>query len=154
MKIYLAGPMTGYARNNFPAFESAAVSLRNEGHEVLTPHELDEPEIAERARADPGQGDEGLLDYDPQYDEFLERDFKVIHDPELEGVVLLPGWQWSRGARREVLFALAFEKRIWRYNHGIIGDDITAEALRILTNTESQLRFVPYADPNEALAGS
>ena len=32
MKIYLAGPMRGYDRNNFPAFDRAAAFLRGCGY--------------------------------------------------------------------------------------------------------------------------
>jgi hypothetical protein len=41
MKVYLAGPMTGYPRWNFDAFDEAARQLRSDGHDVVSPHELD-----------------------------------------------------------------------------------------------------------------
>ena len=41
MRIYLAGPMRNYPRNNFPAFDAAAAKLRADGHEVFNPAEHD-----------------------------------------------------------------------------------------------------------------
>jgi hypothetical protein len=40
MRIYVAGPMTGYEHDNAPAFERAATMLRAQGHDVVTPIEL------------------------------------------------------------------------------------------------------------------
>jgi nucleoside 2-deoxyribosyltransferase len=39
MKIYLAGPMRGYEKLNFPAFAKYAAQLRARGHEVFSPAE-------------------------------------------------------------------------------------------------------------------
>ena len=40
MKIYIAGPMSGYEDLNYPAFAQTAAVLRNAGHEVVSPAEL------------------------------------------------------------------------------------------------------------------
>lgn len=37
MKIYIAGPMTGYPEYNYPAFHAAADRLRALGHQVENP---------------------------------------------------------------------------------------------------------------------
>jgi hypothetical protein len=39
MIIYIAGPMSGYLDNNYPAFNEAAEHLRGLGHTVLNPAE-------------------------------------------------------------------------------------------------------------------
>ena len=46
MKMYLSGPMTGMAENNFPAFHDAAAKLRAGGHEVVNPAELGECQVS------------------------------------------------------------------------------------------------------------
>lgn len=40
-RVYIAGPMTGYPRWNFDAFEDAAHELRALGFAVTSPHEMD-----------------------------------------------------------------------------------------------------------------
>lgn len=92
MKIYLAGPMRGYAEFNFPAFHYAAAKLRAEGHEVFSPAE---------------KGEEKELTADSNLQEklaFRRKVFRIdttyICD-EAEQVALLPGWEFSPGARAE-----------------------------------------------------
>jgi hypothetical protein len=40
MKLYLAGPMTGYPELNFPAFHAEAMRLRDLGFEIVNPAEI------------------------------------------------------------------------------------------------------------------
>lgn len=54
MRIYLAGPMRGYAEFNFPAFHAAAARLREQGHTVFNPAERD----IERHGADISKGND------------------------------------------------------------------------------------------------
>lgn len=84
-RIYLSGPMTGIPEFNYPAFNAAADVLRAEGLEVVNPAEA------------------------PKQDSWAAY---MRHDKELlkncTEVVLLPGWEKSRGARIEVKWAKAW----------------------------------------------
>ena len=80
MRLYVAGPMSGCAEHNFPAFREAARQLQQAGYEVTDPSTLGE------------HADWSWADY-------LKRDL-----PELlkcDGVALLPGWHASNGAQLE-----------------------------------------------------
>ncbi len=61
MRIYLAGPMTRRKNYNRDAFREAAVYFRAQGHEVISPVELDEavygPDILTSETGDPADAD-------------------------------------------------------------------------------------------------
>jgi len=96
LKLYLAGPMTGYADYNFPAFNEAAKVLRGCGHEVVNPAE----NFGGRR--------------DLPWEEYLKHDVKLLVD--CEGLVALPGWNASRGAVLE--YNLAESLRIKTFHYG------------------------------------
>lgn len=104
MKVYIAGPMTGLPQNNFPAFDEAARWLREQGYTVVSPAELDDPVDRDLALKD--------LPATKTWGDFLARDVKLIADTGIDGIVLLPDWFKSRGARLEatvgMLCGLAF----------------------------------------------
>jgi len=113
MKVYLAGPMRGIAQFNAPAFHEAAARLRAEGHEVFSPAEQGIKLFGEEVRDSAG-GDEGKMAGDEMT---IAR--TVFHVDlayiclQAETVVLLPGWERSRGAKAEraVAYALGLEVR-------------------------------------------
>jgi hypothetical protein len=97
MTLYVGGPMTSYPHWNFPAFHEAAEDLREAGYNAIDPAELDELE--------------GFLpstkkeDLSPsQLKDFMLRDLTLILT-ESDGVALLPGWQYSKGAAAEIAAA-------------------------------------------------
>lgn len=108
MRLYMAGPMTYHPQYNFPAFDAMAADLRAAGFDVVSPAELDSPEDRAAALASP---DGSALDYGngikKSWGEFLSRDVKLIADGGITGVVVLPGWESSRGARLETFVANA-----------------------------------------------
>lgn len=108
MRLYVAGPMTGYPHFNIPAFDAMAAELRANGHEVISPAELDDPDDRAAALASP---DGSALHYGSDalrkqtWGDFLARDVKLLADDGIEGVVVLPGWNHSRGALLETYVA-------------------------------------------------
>ena len=98
MRVYIAGPMTGIPQYNFPAFDALAARLRRYDYEVVSPTELDDPEDRAMAMASP-DGAPGSVS--KSWGDFLARDIKLIADGGIDLIVVLPGWQDSRGARLE-----------------------------------------------------
>src|ERR1700722_13889131 len=107
MKIYLAGPMRGYANFNFPAFDFAAAKLRADGHDVFSPAERDR-EIHGTKLEDNATGDEKQATLTTGFSrlETLAADTRyiAIHADAIE---LLPGWEKSSVANAELALAKA-----------------------------------------------
>lgn len=118
-KVYLAGPMTGHPKFNFPAFDRVAGELRalGEGFEVVSPAELDDP----TARAAALQSEWGdPVEYAKltglTWADFLSRDVKLIADGKFDSIVCLPGWEASRGARLETFVGYLQGLAIFAYS--------------------------------------
>ncbi len=108
MKVYLAGPMSGLPNFNFPAFHTAAYTLRKQGHYVFNPAERDE-EIHDKSIF-VGEGDiEACAAKGFSLRAALAADTKFICE-EAEAIAMLPGWEASGGARAE--WALAHALRL------------------------------------------
>lgn len=80
--IYIAGPMTGLPNYNHEAFAHVAAELRSWDNAVLSPHEIND----------------GTEDAHP-WEWYMRRALQLLLDADM--VVLLPGWQKSRGASAE-----------------------------------------------------
>lgn len=83
---YISGPMTGMPEWNIPAFAKMAKLLRAKGLKVVNPHESHKP------------------DAEKPWDWYIRRDLVNICK-KVGRVVVLPGWQNSRGASLEVYVA-------------------------------------------------
>lgn len=104
MSYYLAGPMSGKPQLNFPAFAAAARSLRTMGYDIVSPTELDgEPDLTAEI-------------HNQAYCGYLKRDLALIAAPDVQGVVVLPGWKRSNGARTEVAVAVGLGKPVLLYS--------------------------------------
>jgi hypothetical protein len=117
MRLYLAGPMSGYQQFNFPAFDAAAAKLREQGYEVVSPAELDSPKF--RARVLTAIGTE--KDLLGEWGNCLARDVKLIADSGIEAIVLLRDWHKSRGAKLEAFIGLLCRLKFGLYDPGQIG---------------------------------
>lgn len=97
MNVYLAGPMRGYPQYNFPAFTAACRELRAAGYDVQSPHERDLGEGFDPGQSLQGQG------FDLRAALLWDMGAVLASD----AVVVLPGWQDSKGATAEVALAVA-----------------------------------------------
>lgn len=112
---YLAGPMTGRPQFNFPLFERVSAALREQGYTVISPAELDSPAVQKAAMEsdDGAQVDGGLAG--ETWGDMLARDVKLLAD-ECGGIVLLPGWGDSKGARLEAFVSLLCDNQFARWD--------------------------------------
>lgn len=112
MKLYIAGPMSGIPQFNYPAFYEAADWLREQGHEVVSPAEMDSPEMQKLCLASKHGNFSELGDTGETWGDILAKDVKIVAD-EVDGVFLLPDWHKSRGARLEAFVALSVQKPLF-----------------------------------------
>jgi len=102
---YLAGPMSGLPQYNFPEFYRVAKELRLCGFKIISPAELDDEETAAAALAAKTSVAGETSVAGKSWADFLQRDVKIIAD-QCQGIVFLPGWRGSRGARLEAFVGL------------------------------------------------
>jgi hypothetical protein len=112
VKVYVAGPMRGIPEFNFPAFHDAAAKLRALGHEVFNPAEKD----IERHGPDVNKSATGSFD-DIKVSGFNLRktlllDLEWIAE-NADAIVVLPGWEKSKGAAAETALARAVNLPEW-----------------------------------------
>jgi hypothetical protein len=117
-KIYLAGPMSGIPQFNFPAFFAAAGQLRAAGFEVVSPAEIDNSEDKGAALSSP-DGDMRNIANKKTWGDFLARDVKLLADTGIQGIVFLPNWQTSKGAKLEALVGLLQGFKFWELEEGV-----------------------------------
>lgn len=99
MKIYVAGPMTGIEDLNFPAFNQAASMLRNLGHEVINPAEVNP-------------------DHAMPWAQCMRRDIAEL--VKCDAICLLPGWEKSKGATLEHHIAARLELLVAVYDDWLL----------------------------------
>jgi len=103
LRVYIAGPMRGLPRWNFPAFDAAAAYLRGRGFTVVNPAEMDREEY--------GDAIEFAAELTAGFfDEVMARDIAAL--ATCDAIFLLRGWQDSRGANAELVHARAAGLRV------------------------------------------
>jgi hypothetical protein len=85
-RIYIAGPMTGYPELNFPFFNTAAKRLREQGHDAVNPAEI-------------------VTDQSADWQTCMRADIAQL--VTCDAILLLPGWETSKGATLEHSIAKA-----------------------------------------------
>lgn len=90
LRIYVAGPMTGYPDLNFPAFHAEAARLRALGHQVVNPAEIN-------------------LDPAASWNDCMRADITQL--VTCDTICMLPNWTRSPGATLEchIASALGFQ---------------------------------------------
>lgn len=107
-RVYISGPMTGYAELNYPAFAEAAATLRELGYMVCNPCETTDI-----------LGDDGTL----THADFLRFDFERVLEADF--LVALDGWEASLGAISEILMAVRMGTKVWRWSTFVDYDRVT-----------------------------
>ena len=106
--FYLTGPMRGIPYYNFPEFDAVAKAARAHGWGVVSPTEMDR-EAGIDPVADPNSV-EKAHEADPDLNRTLARrdvdTILALEPSQGGGLILLPGWTKSTGARAEVALAL------------------------------------------------
>jgi hypothetical protein len=107
-KVYLAGPMRGIPKFNFPAFMSAARKLRKQGYVVFNPAEHDKETYGADISQDNATGDEKIAVKQHGFNlrVSLHADLTFIC-LNADAIALLPGWENSKGANAEIATARA-----------------------------------------------
>ena len=88
--IYISGPMKGLENLNREAFEKAERLLRECGYFPINPHRFPEQET---------------------YDDYLMIDLEMIA-MTADAIALLPGWENSPGAKKELKAALDLNLKV------------------------------------------
>jgi len=112
-KWYLTGPMSGMPQLNIPVFDYATKVLRMQGWDVISPAEMDSDKYRAEALQLPAGASPPTCD--GTWGDILARDVKIVAD-QVEGLILLPHWQGSRGARLEVFVALLCQKQFAKFH--------------------------------------
>ncbi|MBS1169536.1 MAG: hypothetical protein H6R01_454 [Burkholderiaceae bacterium] len=96
MRLYISGPMTGLPDYNRPAFHAAAAILRDRSYHVQNPAENPAPECGSW----------------PAYMRMALRQMLIC-----DAIVLLPGWENSRGATEELRVAMTCGMTVFQIEH-------------------------------------
>jgi hypothetical protein len=106
MRLYISGPIGGYADGNLPAFAAAATRLQQKGHEPVNPHDISGDHDGPCARGKASS----MVDHEHRYGCYLIQDLAGL--AQCDGLFALRGWQNSPGAKAEVAFAEALKLEI------------------------------------------
>ena len=114
MQCYLAGPMRGIPKFNFPAFFEAAAYLRDRGHKVFNPAARDIEKVGDDVCTSPTGNLKTAEKKGFNLREALAADTRWIC-LHADAIVLLPGWENSKGACAEKALGHALELEIIEY---------------------------------------
>lgn len=107
MKLYIAGPMSGFYNFNSSSFNRAAKDIASKGHEPVLPWESNSGDGSSLG----GGGEWTRSPKERAW--FLRKDFALLL--ECDGIALLDGWEESVGANLELLVAVASDLERFRF---------------------------------------
>lgn len=122
MKLYIAGPMTGMKDWNFPLFFETETKLKALGHDVINPAAFDGKTLKE-ALENTGSADSPAY----PWSFYIRRDLPWLFT--VDAVVVLPGWQKSKGATIETQVAQALGAPLLVLKNGRLIPRVTAIGL-------------------------
>lgn len=118
MKIYIAGPMRGIPKFNFPAFYDAETWLTTKGFEVFNPARSDHEVYGQTVNAsETGDLSDPAVQTGFSLREALGRDTAWIAG-HADALYMLTGWEKSTGAKAEWTLAVALGLQVF-YQGGI-----------------------------------
>lgn len=103
MRVYICGPMRGIPQYNFQAFDEAAAIVEAKGHTAVSPADIDRQHGFDALKAPAGTN---WTEFPPGMDvrDVARRDLIAIS--YCDAMVVLPGWEDSRGALAEYRVAV------------------------------------------------
>lgn len=124
-RVYIAGPMTGIAEYNFPAFFAAEKVLAEVGYQPVNPARKD-MEI---------DGFDGSEPTTQPFEHYMNRDIPLVLT--CDGIAVLPDWWKSRGGRSEVSVALLTGRFV-----------ISAETLDVVEDAAETIKSTRHLFPD------
>lgn len=115
--IYIAGPMTGYEKFNFPAFDAARDLWISRGFLVFNPADHDRKLLGKTSDWLPDESDSTgpwkawSIPNAPTLRQMLGADLAWIAEHATD-LALLPNWENSKGAKAEWSLALALGLKV------------------------------------------
>ena len=95
---YLCGPMTGFKNRNYPVFNAEAKRLRELGFTIINPADLHPLSNSST--------------YEDEDYKALRKDLSIILS-SVDGILVMPGWEFSYGCNAEVSVAKAVKIPIY-----------------------------------------
>lgn len=128
-RIYIAGPMTGLLEWNFPAFDEAGKRMKDQGFEVVNPVDFDRARGFDEKSAKEFSNEElreamaaELVGWDRLDLPYARNEMPDKGLADCTDLLLLPGWESSKGAFAEASVALWLGMSVWVDDGGMLKD--------------------------------
>lgn len=160
VRVYISGPMSGIPRANKEAFDAAKQEWLKYGADiVITPVDTNEAFSQERyGRPYDWDNDPQSAQYGEEItDELIARDLTEV--TKTDTVVVLPGWEKSRGALLEVHTALALKKTVVEHATGKTVSLTLDDFARLTAPTQAAAmpdftqHYIPIGQPGPIITG-